>query len=161
MFSRIRTVSSAWVHLLTADLLVAISIYRECISKSPLRAQAANKLSSNTNNKMNSNDNSMVAIPHRHSVMLCLLFGPLGYLSHVITKSYCIKMKIRNDNDINNAKITLNGIGPTNEGDNDLSSSHIDDIATLEIQTSSDISPPAPPSTTSTADGQQDLLLVK
>ena len=74
MFSRMRTVSSAWVHLLTADLLVAISIYKECMSISEVEST---KLANNAN------------VPHHHSVILCLLFGPLGYLSHVITKYFC------------------------------------------------------------------------
>ena len=35
------------------------------------------------------------AYPHRISITLCFLFGPLGYLTHLATKLFCDCMRGR------------------------------------------------------------------
>ncbi|KAL5726113.1 Short-chain dehydrogenase/reductase aba4 [Ranunculus cassubicifolius] len=60
MFSREMTLASAWIHLLAVDLFAARQVYRDGI------------------------ENNMET---RHSVSLCLLFCPIGIVSHKITKA--------------------------------------------------------------------------
>ncbi|XP_062199460.1 protein MAO HUZI 4, chloroplastic-like [Phragmites australis] len=59
MFASEMTVASAWIHLLAVDLFAARQVYQDGIK----------------------ND-----IETRHSVLLCLLFCPVGILAHVMTK---------------------------------------------------------------------------
>ncbi|KAL9662354.1 hypothetical protein QQ045_027187 [Rhodiola kirilowii] len=60
LFTNEVSLSSAWIHLLAIDLFAARQVYHEGLA----------------------ND-----IETRHSVSLCLLFCPIGLLSHYITKS--------------------------------------------------------------------------
>ncbi|XP_068638715.1 protein MAO HUZI 4, chloroplastic-like [Aristolochia californica] len=59
MFSNEMTLASAWIHLLAVDLFAARQVYHDGLN----------------------ND-----IETRHSVSLCLLFCPIGILTHIITK---------------------------------------------------------------------------
>ncbi|PIA33278.1 hypothetical protein AQUCO_04100004v1 [Aquilegia coerulea] len=59
MFSREMTLASAWIHLLAVDLFAARQVYHDGLENN---------------------------IETRHSVSLCLLFCPIGILTHVITK---------------------------------------------------------------------------
>uniref|UniRef100_A0A0D6R5N8 Uncharacterized protein n=5 Tax=Araucaria TaxID=25666 RepID=A0A0D6R5N8_ARACU len=59
MFSSDLTVSSAWLHLLAVDLFAARQVFRDGLKD---------------------------GIETRHSITLCLLFCPVGIMSHVITK---------------------------------------------------------------------------
>ncbi|KAK9091310.1 hypothetical protein Sjap_024487 [Stephania japonica] len=61
MFSNEMTLASAWIHLLVVDLFAARQIFQDGLV----------------------ND-----VETRHSVSLCLLFCPIGILSHVVTKSF-------------------------------------------------------------------------
>ncbi|EEH60563.1 uncharacterized protein MICPUCDRAFT_49783 [Micromonas pusilla CCMP1545] len=56
------TAASAWLHLLTLDLFVARSVYLDALR---------------TN------------VPAAHSLVLCCMFGPCGYLAHAATKVFC------------------------------------------------------------------------
>ncbi|XP_062150587.1 protein ABA DEFICIENT 4, chloroplastic isoform X2 [Alnus glutinosa] len=60
MFSSEMTLASAWIHLLVVDLFAARQVY---------------------------NDGQENQIETRHSVSFCLLFCPIGILTHVITKA--------------------------------------------------------------------------
>lgn len=60
MFSNEMTLASAWVHLLAVDLFAARQVF---------------------------NDGLENKIETRHSVSLCLLFCPIGIVTHVITRS--------------------------------------------------------------------------
>ncbi|XP_010693143.2 protein ABA DEFICIENT 4, chloroplastic isoform X1 [Beta vulgaris subsp. vulgaris] len=60
MFSGEMTLASAWIHLLVVDLFAARQIYQDGLEKE---------------------------IETRHSVSMCLLFCPIGILSHLITKT--------------------------------------------------------------------------
>lgn len=60
MFSSEMTLASAWIHLLVVDLFAARQIYNDGLEKE---------------------------IETRHSVSMCLLFCPIGILSHLITKT--------------------------------------------------------------------------
>lgn len=60
MFSSEMTLASAWIHLLTIDLFAARQIF---------------------------NDGLQNEVETRHSVSLCLLFCPIGIMTHVITKA--------------------------------------------------------------------------
>ncbi|KAK2986802.1 hypothetical protein RJ640_011027, partial [Escallonia rubra] len=60
MFSNELTLASAWIHLLTIDLFAARQIFHDGLENE---------------------------VETRHSVSLCLLFCPVGIISHVITKS--------------------------------------------------------------------------
>ncbi|XP_062192242.1 protein MAO HUZI 4, chloroplastic-like isoform X2 [Phragmites australis] len=59
MFASEMTVASAWIHLLAVDLFAARQVYHDGIKNN---------------------------IETRHSVTLCLLFCPIGILTHVVTK---------------------------------------------------------------------------
>ncbi|EOA35684.1 hypothetical protein CARUB_v10020908mg [Capsella rubella] len=60
MFSSEMTLASAWIHLLVVDLFAARQVY---------------------------NDGLLNQIETRHSVSLCLLFCPVGIVSHCVTKA--------------------------------------------------------------------------
>ncbi|GAQ84411.1 abscisic acid -deficient 4 protein [Klebsormidium nitens] len=60
MFSSMLTVSSAWIHLLAVDLFAGRNIYLDSITHN---------------------------LPSRHSLVLCLMFGPVGIFSHLFTKN--------------------------------------------------------------------------
>jgi hypothetical protein len=60
MFSSEMTLASAWIHLLVVDLFAARQVY---------------------------NDGLENQIETRHSVSLCLLFCPVGIVSHFVTKA--------------------------------------------------------------------------
>jgi len=60
MFSSEMTLASAWIHLLVVDLFAARQVF---------------------------NDGQENQIETRHSVSLCLLFCPIGILTHVVTKA--------------------------------------------------------------------------
>ncbi|GAB4832317.1 Short-chain dehydrogenase/reductase aba4 [Ancistrocladus abbreviatus] len=64
MFASEMTLASAWIHLLAVDLFAARQVYHDGIE---------NKIET------------------RHSVSLCLLFCPIGILTHVITKELTLK----------------------------------------------------------------------
>lgn len=59
MFSNEMTLASAWIHLLVVDLFAARQVYQDGLENE---------------------------IETRHSVSMCLLFCPIGILSHLITK---------------------------------------------------------------------------
>ncbi|KAF0918419.1 hypothetical protein E2562_023567 [Oryza meyeriana var. granulata] len=59
MFASEMTVASAWIHLLAVDLFAARQVYHDGIKNN---------------------------IETRHSVSLCLLFCPIGIVTHVVTK---------------------------------------------------------------------------
>eukprot|EP00252_Welwitschia_mirabilis_P024117 TRINITY_DN702_c0_g3_i3.p1 TRINITY_DN702_c0_g3~~TRINITY_DN702_c0_g3_i3.p1 ORF type:complete len:131 (-),score=19.59 TRINITY_DN702_c0_g3_i3:39-410(-) len=59
MFSRDVTVASAWLHLLAVDLFAARQVFHDGLKDS---------------------------IETRHSIILCLLFCPIGIMSHMLTK---------------------------------------------------------------------------
>ncbi|KAK9105763.1 hypothetical protein Scep_022607 [Stephania cephalantha] len=61
MFSNEMTLASAWIHLLVVDLFAARQIFQ---------------------------DGLLNDVETRHSVSLCLLFCPIGILSHVVTKAF-------------------------------------------------------------------------
>lgn len=60
MFSNEMTLSSAWIHLLAIDLFAARQVYHDGLE---------NKIET------------------RHSISLCLMFCPIGIVSHIITKA--------------------------------------------------------------------------
>lgn len=60
MFSSEMTLASAWIHLLAVDLFAARQVYHDGLE---------NKIET------------------RHSISLCLLFCPIGIISHVVTKA--------------------------------------------------------------------------
>ncbi|KAG6412447.1 hypothetical protein SASPL_125126 [Salvia splendens] len=60
MFSSEMTLASAWIHLLTVDLFAARQVYGDGLQNN---------------------------IETRHSVLMCLLFCPVGILAHAITKA--------------------------------------------------------------------------
>ncbi|KAL0462037.1 UNVERIFIED_CONTAM: protein ABA DEFICIENT 4, chloroplastic [Sesamum latifolium] len=60
MFASEMTLASAWIHLLVVDLFAARQVYYDGLQEN---------------------------IEIRHSVSLCLLFCPIGILSHFITKA--------------------------------------------------------------------------
>ncbi|KAG9448920.1 hypothetical protein H6P81_008885 [Aristolochia fimbriata] len=60
MFSNEMTLASAWIHLLAIDLFAARQVYHDGL-----------------NNE----------IETRHSVSLCLLFCPIGIVTHILTKA--------------------------------------------------------------------------
>ncbi|XP_011097197.1 protein ABA DEFICIENT 4, chloroplastic-like isoform X3 [Sesamum indicum] len=64
MFSSEMTLASAWIHLLVVDLFAARQVYYDGLQEN---------------------------IEIRHSVSLCLLFCPIGILSHFITKALTSK----------------------------------------------------------------------
>lgn len=59
MFSSTLTVASAWIHLLAVDLFAGRHVYLDGYERQ---------------------------VETRHSLVLCLMFGPVGILSHVLTK---------------------------------------------------------------------------
>ncbi|KAJ4963789.1 hypothetical protein NE237_023728 [Protea cynaroides] len=59
MFSSEMTLASAWIHLLTVDLFAARQVYQDGLENE---------------------------IETRHSVSMCLLFCPIGIVSHMLTK---------------------------------------------------------------------------
>ncbi|XP_020521586.1 protein ABA DEFICIENT 4, chloroplastic isoform X1 [Amborella trichopoda] len=59
MFSNEMTLASAWLHLLTVDLFAARQVYHDGLKN---------------------------RVETRHSVSLCLLFCPIGIISHALTK---------------------------------------------------------------------------
>lgn len=96
MFNRVGTVSSAWVHLLMADLVVAIKVFSECVAVSTTppnstsgAASPADGDGTRDDRDAERNQTGRQLYPHRLSVTLCFLFGPLGYVSHVLTKILC------------------------------------------------------------------------
>ncbi|GAB2214681.1 hypothetical protein Drorol1_Dr00019041 [Drosera rotundifolia] len=60
MFTSEMTLASAWIHLLAIDLFAARNVYHDGLEN---------------------------GIETRHSVSICLLFGPIGIMSHAITKA--------------------------------------------------------------------------
>lgn len=60
MFSSEMTLASAWIHLLVVDLFAARHVYHDGLENE---------------------------VETRHSVSMCLLFCPVGIVSHVITKT--------------------------------------------------------------------------
>jgi hypothetical protein len=63
------TAASAWVHLLSLDFFVARFVYLDSA-------------------KYSSSAGDLVArIPVRHSLILCCMFGPLGLMSHALTRA--------------------------------------------------------------------------
>ncbi|KAB5516593.1 hypothetical protein DKX38_027241 [Salix brachista] len=60
MFSSEMTLASAWIHLLTVDLFAARQVFDDGLENE---------------------------VETRHSVSLCLLFCPIGIITHVITKA--------------------------------------------------------------------------
>ncbi|CAI9775259.1 unnamed protein product [Fraxinus pennsylvanica] len=60
MFSSEMTLASAWIHLLAVDLFAARQVYYDGLESN---------------------------LETRHSVSLCLLFCPIGIVSHIITKA--------------------------------------------------------------------------
>ncbi|KAA8530574.1 hypothetical protein F0562_005283 [Nyssa sinensis] len=60
MFSNEMTLASAWIHLLAVDLFAARQVFHDGLESE---------------------------VETRHSVSLCLLFCPIGIISHVITKA--------------------------------------------------------------------------
>jgi len=63
------TAASAWVHLLSLDFFVARFVYLDSA-------------------KYSSSAGDLVArIPVRHSLILCCMFGPLGLISHALTRA--------------------------------------------------------------------------
>lgn len=54
------TAASAWIHLLSLDLFVARHVYLDSLS---------------------------AGVPAVHSLVFCCMFGPVGYLSHTLTKT--------------------------------------------------------------------------
>jgi len=56
------SMASVWVHLLVVDLFMARALY------------------------LDSYRNSM-RVPMKHTILLCWMFGPIGLLSHVVTKA--------------------------------------------------------------------------
>lgn len=59
MFSSTLTVASAWIHLLAVDLYAARQVFLDGLQE---------------------------RVETRHSLVLCLMFGPIGILSHSLTK---------------------------------------------------------------------------
>ena len=59
-FGAAATAASAWMHLLSLDLFVARSVYLDSLK---------------TN------------VPSAHSLVLCCMFGPCGFLAHAVTKA--------------------------------------------------------------------------
>lgn len=53
------TAAAAWLHLLSLDLFVARHVYLDSLASN---------------------------VPAAHSLVLCCMFGPVGYLSHTLTK---------------------------------------------------------------------------
>jgi hypothetical protein len=62
------TASSAWVHLLALDLFVARFVYMDSAQWSA------------------SVGDLVARVPVRHSLVLCCMFGPLGLMSHAVTR---------------------------------------------------------------------------
>ena len=60
--STAETAAAAWIHLLSLDLFVARHVFLDSVATST---------------------------PSRHSLVLCCMFGPVGYLSHTLTKALC------------------------------------------------------------------------
>eukprot|EP00250_Pteridium_aquilinum_P015365 c22543_g1_i2 orf=408-1277(-) len=79
MFSSTLTVASAWLHLLAVDLFAGRQIYLDGLQQ---------------------------AIETRHSLALCLLFCPVGMLSHFITKAMVqLRRRANNEEDPDVAKL--------------------------------------------------------
>lgn len=62
------TATSAWVHLLSLDLFVARFVYVDGAKYSASVGDLAAR------------------VPVRHSLILCMMFGPLGLMSHAVTR---------------------------------------------------------------------------
>ena len=60
------TAAATWIHLLSLDLFVARHVYLDSLATST---------------------------PSRHSLVLCCMFGPVGYLSHTLTKAALLVSK--------------------------------------------------------------------
>eukprot|EP00850_Spirogloea_muscicola_P011686 SM000073S21462 [mRNA] locus=s73:461213:462448:- [translate_table: standard] len=60
MFSSTMTVASAWIHLLAVDLFAGRQIFLDGVN---------------------------LKLETRHSLVLCLMFGPIGIFSHLVTKA--------------------------------------------------------------------------
>lgn len=54
------TAATAWLHLLSLDLFVARGVYLDAVAN---------------------------GVPAAHSLTLCCMFGPCGYLAHALTKA--------------------------------------------------------------------------
>ncbi|XP_024535986.1 protein ABA DEFICIENT 4, chloroplastic [Selaginella moellendorffii] len=67
MFASTVTVASAWVHLLAADLFVGRQIYLEGLEHN---------------------------IETRHSLILCLMFCPIGMICHIFTKALTLMNRV-------------------------------------------------------------------
>lgn len=66
MFSSEMTLASAWIHLLAVDLFAARQVYHDGLENE---------------------------VETRHSISLCLLFCPIGIISHVVTKGLTKRTK--------------------------------------------------------------------
>jgi hypothetical protein len=67
MFSSDLTIASAWLHLLTVDLFAARQVFHDGLKD---------------------------GIETRHSIILCLLFCPVGVMSHMVTKVIVEQQKL-------------------------------------------------------------------
>lgn len=67
MFSSDLTTASAWLHLLTVDLFAARQVFQNGLKDS---------------------------VETRHSIILCLLFCPVGIMSHMVTKVIVEQQKL-------------------------------------------------------------------
>ena len=65
-FGTAETAAAAWMHLLSLDLFVARHVF--------LDALAAD-------------------VPAQHSLVLCCMFGPCGFLAHALTKAACARWR--------------------------------------------------------------------
>ncbi|KAK9818332.1 hypothetical protein WJX72_010722 [[Myrmecia] bisecta] len=66
LFSRLTTAASLWVHLLAINLFAARTAFLQGLEH---------------------------GIPFRHSVVLCAAFGPLGMVSHLLTRAFWRKRR--------------------------------------------------------------------
>eukprot|EP00793_Prasinoderma_coloniale_P004954 PRCOL_00000715-RA len=64
------SLSATWVHLLTLDLFVARAVYLDGLAR---------------------------GVPTRHSLVLCMMFGPLGYLLHYATVALARALRRRRE----------------------------------------------------------------
>lgn len=82
MFSSILTVASAWVHLIVVDLFAARYLEIEEI----LVSRKAHTFFFSFHLRQVYLDGIVNDVETRHSLVLCLMFGPIGIMCHSITK---------------------------------------------------------------------------
>lgn len=68
LFSRWRTAASLWVHLLAVNLFAARDLYLQ---------------------------GDLEGVPTWHSILLCMTLGPLGLLSHALTRTAVLQARLR------------------------------------------------------------------